>query len=469
MYETPVSTNQLETKPSLKIDEILQVHRHTDGYIQFAVMSDDGRWESLASLRPDELDSLLPMFRNRLEKDSFFSINASYSQTRSLTSQRPRKYHSAETLSHLCACYADIDCYRAGLTVDDAVGRLIDADKAGRIPAPSIVVESGRGVWVLWLLQDRNNPDQAHKGAWLDNPLDHQLLYRKIQRSIHAALVDIGCDPLGTDAARHIRMDGSLNTKSEELVRWWMWGRGNSAVSYTLKDLATFFQIPTEKPVPVLIDVTGGEDKRYPKRARGHKAAGQTKVKVIELLFTTRNGFTKGHRNRALFLYAMALRGAHVSEQGARLKVLALSTECRPTIRPGEANDVVHSAFNQKKSRLSYQTIADDLTVTAEEAKELSTLTKKPFPAASHFPQSAFASKTMGRQATRRAAIQEIIQGGLVPSYREMQELLAAESIECSYVTVKSDYAALEIESNGQRNRKAIADQKNRQLKLVVP
>jgi hypothetical protein len=156
-----------------------------------------------------------------------------------------------ETLKYLCACYADIDCYRAGLTVGKAFGKLVDAAKAGVIPAPSIVFESGRVMWVLWLLHDPNNPDQAHHGAWSNNVE----LYTKVQRRICSALAGIGCDPQGTDASRHIRINVSLNTKSEEQVRWWLWGRGNSAISYTLKDLAQFFGI-TPIEVSALTDVT---------------------------------------------------------------------------------------------------------------------------------------------------------------------------------------------------------------------
>ena len=54
--------------------------------------------------------------------------------------------------------------------------------KTGELPAFSAVVESGRGLWLLWLLHDERDSSQAHLGAYDDNRTNHLQLHRKINQ-----------------------------------------------------------------------------------------------------------------------------------------------------------------------------------------------------------------------------------------------------------------------------------------------
>src|ERR1700692_1770532 len=103
---TPATLEELQYPKTRGIESL---HRH-DGYVSVAVKSSDGRFSHLASIQRSQLDSIFPFFRERLEKDSFVSVNASYRETNSQNrSQRTLwKYHSTQTLRYLCACYADI-------------------------------------------------------------------------------------------------------------------------------------------------------------------------------------------------------------------------------------------------------------------------------------------------------------------------------------------------------------------------
>src|SRR5205823_2975416 len=130
---------------------------------------------------------------------------------------------------------------------------------------------SGRGMWLFWLLRDQTSPNQAHCGAWRDNPLDHALLYSEIQHRLSRALSGIGFDPAGTDTARHVRIDGSLHTKADNYVRWWLQGGGHSGYTYTLKGLADLLGI-NRAAAPVRH--VPGERNRQAYHVTGHKAAG---------------------------------------------------------------------------------------------------------------------------------------------------------------------------------------------------
>jgi hypothetical protein len=142
---------------------IRELHRHEDGYIHLATKSGDVL-VPFHSIRADALDSMLPAFREDLEKDSFASINASFRETRTRRGNGRGKPHSTSTLRYLCACYADIDYYREGLSFDSALTAIHELQAAGAIPHPSVIVNSGRGMWLLWFLHDPGNSEHAHIG-----------------------------------------------------------------------------------------------------------------------------------------------------------------------------------------------------------------------------------------------------------------------------------------------------------------
>lgn len=461
-----------ETIEAPKLRGLHLLHRHEDGFISFAVKSDEGDFQHLASIQRSQLESLFPEFRQRLEKDGYASVNASYAETKSLTRSkafgRRRLYHSGKTLKYLCACYADIDYYKADLRFSEAYGHVLKAEEDGLIPRHSIVIDSGRGMWLLWLLRDERDPDHVHRGAWADSPLNHALLYSGIQRKICDALSPIGCDPAGTDAARHVRIEGSFHTQTEEFVRWSIHGQGREVNSYTLKDLADFFGIRRATHAAIPGNRAARERKPQSHHTTGHRAAGETKIAIIELLSFRRGGFERGCRNKALSLYAMALRGAHLSPQVAIDRAMELARQCKPPLGQAEVRGVIRSAYAQAKSLLSYPRIADSLTVTPAEAAELCQLTTKPFPAASSFPALASNPGRKEKAEIRHATIKRIIHQHGPLSFREMQKQLSSEGIEASYVTVGTDYAALGIQSKDTSERRKREDQQSRQLKLIA-
>ena len=227
--------------------EALQVlHRHDDAHLAIAVKSDD-RFTPLFSMQTETLEASLESHRLRLEKDSFVSINAAYG------THKDRPNHKEKTLRYLCACYCDIDFYNLGRTFPETLQLVHDACGDGLLPTPSIVVNSGRGMWLLWLLCDANDNDRAHLGGWHDNPKSHLQLYRASHRKIGLVLAPFGSDSACQDAAKYIRIPGSLHTGSEGVVEWYR--QTHSLPVYTLAELADALQIPaSERGQPVRVN-----------------------------------------------------------------------------------------------------------------------------------------------------------------------------------------------------------------------
>jgi hypothetical protein len=107
-------------------------------------------------------------------------------------------------------CWADLDTYKVPELADKSPEALhevlLRTCEAMELPAPSIVVFSGRGLQAKWLLEA---------------PLPRQALPRwnLVQRELCRRLVSVGGDPKSCDGSRVLRLVNTVNTKSGEMVR----------------------------------------------------------------------------------------------------------------------------------------------------------------------------------------------------------------------------------------------------------
>ncbi|MFN3613055.1 MAG: DNA-primase RepB domain-containing protein [Rubrimonas sp.] len=112
-------------------------------------------------------------------------------------------------LAQLNALYVDLDVYRqrwlADVPRETLPSFILDWMRASGVPAPSFLVDSGRGYYVLWLV----------------NPLPAQAepRWRAAQSALVRHLASLGADPACTDASRVLRMPGSVNGKVGRVVR----------------------------------------------------------------------------------------------------------------------------------------------------------------------------------------------------------------------------------------------------------
>jgi len=130
-------------------------------------------------------------------------------------------------LARIGLLFVDLDCYKLNITPDAACWHLLqECDERG-IPHPSIVIHSGRGIYAKWIL-DRTIPRQALP-RW-----------NRVQAELVSAFLEIGADAGAKDASRVLRIVGTVNTKSNEVVRVIHVTRGldGEPVRYGFDDLA---------------------------------------------------------------------------------------------------------------------------------------------------------------------------------------------------------------------------------------
>jgi len=407
---------------------------------------------------------LFPELREQLMKESFLSINAAYCLERGdKTALQGRPRHRSGTLRYLCACYCDIDYYNRNLEFNQVFSLVMDLCQSGALPWASFIVDSGHGMWLLWLLHNPTDPATAHLGAHADNPFDHLQLYVKINRAIGDRLAHLGADPVATDGARYIRVPGSLHMETENEVRWWIQGNSESPYSYSLKQLAEFFSIKMCRRLPVeervLAECVGNQISGT--RSMGHRNAMQNKLAAFDTLMSLRGGgFQQGQRNNAAWIYGMLLRQNGVRRRDVNLRLLEMASNCAPPLSIPECNAAMKTAYKPEMRKLSYHRLATVLQVTPHEAEIISQALGKPFPPSAIHSEWIPSTTIQGlrkRSPERHARRQEIMaivgERSETPSLREMRRILFKRGIEASHVTIMADYRALGLSTPVARSQ----------------
>lgn len=186
------------------------LHKNDDGYITIAAKHKDN-WIQ-RHYKKDQLDHNIHKFLS-VPANLYISPNSFYKPTRTI-----------ESIKKLNSLYIDLDYYNIpafkGLKFEQILW-LLEEDYFGKeVPYPNFVMDTGRGGAIFWLI----NPVRDGKLA----------LWNVLQNNFLEKLRDIGADPKSIDAARVMRMAGSINQKS---------GRAASIIKiyseeeYNIKDL----------------------------------------------------------------------------------------------------------------------------------------------------------------------------------------------------------------------------------------
>jgi hypothetical protein len=422
--------------------------------ITFAV-KDGQDWQRVCALRASDLETTYPSLRDRLLRNSYVSLNAAYRMSRGSRGTVGWSDHNAGTLRYLCACYCDIDFYKDGLnlTYEEAMATVRDRVADGTLPAFSVVVHSGRGLWLLWLLHDEKDPASAHLGAYPDNWHNHLQLHGRINQAIGRRLSAIGADLAATDAARYIRLPGSFRNDTEEYVEW-HWASQDHIPTYTLSELAN--RLGVNQPPAHSATTSVRNAGQFPARRAGYDAANYSRIRVLRKLQQLRGGIAEGHRNVAAFMLAANLYWARCLRRDANREVEAFAANFRPPLTRANCTSTVSCVYKNpgkhRKGLMSYRAIADKLDVTPDEAKVIADMLQKSFPASSRFedgtrvPRVAPAGKRDTEALLRRMEIRRIIEDcGAVPSCRKLQRMLLGVGISAGHVTVMADLKVMQL------------------------
>lgn len=472
-----------QTGPTLS--PVLAMHRGPDGFVPFGAKP-NGEWTELGAM--DLSQPWLPELVTHLQADAYFGLNSSFRtgvrptvQTRHAwrpipnqpgaeeyvpeshttlrrtnpTTGLPYASHTSRNMRWLNVCHVDVDCYKAGLTVGDALGAIVNLQDAGQLPTATAFARSGRGLWVFWFLVDAKNPQSGEEEIYgarhrPDTPQRASTravaLYARVQRALADTLAHLGADLGALDAARFAPVPGTLKTAVQRRADYWLQvDAQRRAFAYRLDDLAHALgieTIPASKAHPALVAALPDTD--TPKNAtlqdagrRGWLVRWRHALADFHVLLNLRGGgFTKGIRNRGAFFYALLLRRGGMDWHDVERHVRVYGLNCTPQLGADEVKNALRQARRPKERTgfLTYDRMVRELLVTDVEASYFSFLR----------PQAkALAPKFRTVEARRAAIVRLVAQLGAVPSPRAMVPLLDGLGFTENHTTVWRDYNEL--------------------------
>lgn len=310
-----------------------------------------------------------------------------------------------ENIKELNAIFIDIDCYNTNYT-KEAVRFFIEKDLNGIIPNPTMLVDSGRGLYYVLKLEPV--PSKALP------------LWYAIQRYIYNKLKEFGADAKALDPTRVLRATGTINSKTQTEVKIIDY----DGYTYTLKEIQ-------ENYLPEL------KEKKHKSKGRPKKVISlfneyslyharlNDLIKICEL----RSYDMEGCREVTLFLYRYFTCCFMEDEVQALECTLELNKQF---VKPLMEYEVVkhtksaETAYKSKKYKFKNSTLIDLLGITEEEQKYLKSIIGK---------NEKYIRNNLRRQENRRN------ENGLTNREQEKQDRINDIQVEKSLGLSQSNVA----------------------------
>ena len=321
-----------------KVEYIDRVHGNSKGWITRSCIDENGysQWHyKYKELKETDLT----------EENIYITLNTFYKPCRRL-----------ECIKELNFVYIDLDYYKTKYTKEQVIMNLESNYFNKIIPATNYIIDSGRGLALLWNIN--KVPSQALP------------LWKAIQEYLYHQLKEFGADRQALDATRILRVPGSINSKSKTVV---------SIIDeydyiYDLREIQKEF-LPELKPK----EKKKGRSKKinYIYRERSlYYARIQDITKLCEL----REYDLKGHREIILFLYRYYLCSFTEDVQKALEDVLELNSMFIAPLKENEVIRATRSAekcYLDKNKEYKYDTLIELLEITEYEETKMSTIISK--------------------------------------------------------------------------------------------
>lgn len=323
-----------------KVEYIDRVHGNSKGWITRSCIDENGysQWHyKYLELKETDLTG----------ENIYITLNTFYKPCRRL-----------ECIKELNFVYIDLDYYKTKYTKEQIIMNLESNYFNKIIPATNYIIDSGRGLALLWNIN--KVPSQALP------------LWKAIQEYLYHQLKEFGADRQALDATRVLRVPGSINSKSKTVV---------SIIDeydyiYDLREIQKEY-LPELKPK----EKKKGRPKKinYVYRERSlYFARIQDIIKLCEL----REYDLRGHREIILFLYRYYLCGFTEDVQKALEDVLELNSMFRYPLKENEVIRATMSAekcYLDKNKEYKYKndTLIELLEITEYEETYMSTIISK--------------------------------------------------------------------------------------------
>jgi hypothetical protein len=290
-------------------------HHDSDGWVTVAQKTKEGFKQR--HYKPEELASSLTEW---LGEDVYFSQNTFYKPQRQI-----------QNLRQLKALYVDLDFYLFNYDPSWVLGKLEHEFFGETIPDPNVIIFSGQGIVLIWLLE----------------PVPHQALplWQAVQDYFLNQLKDLGGDSKAADAARIFRLAGTVNSKNGADVH----AQFRHDYRYALRQLQHDYLPELE---PKKKDSKGNRGRKG-KVVRVHAVRSLHYARVLDLtkLLELREYDVHGHRELFCFLYRYWLCCLLEDPDEALNSTLDFNAQFRNPLKKNEVIKATKSAQTAWESR----------------------------------------------------------------------------------------------------------------------
>lgn len=371
------------------LEHILRHHAGADGWITLSRR--EGEVYKQYHYRVDDLPAVLAEW---LGEDVYFSQNTFYRPSRKI-----------EYIRQLRALYVDVDCYLLNFDPEWVIGSMETGLFRTKVPEPNLIIHSGRGLGVVWLLEPV--------------PAKALPLWQAVENYLVKQMKQFGGDAKASDAARILRVAGSVNSKVSEpvLVQY------RHDYRHQLRDIERDY-LPELSPAKTRTD--GRTDARTHRKMYRVHSLHYARLMDLVRLCEAREWHMDGYREITLFLYRYwsccyladpddALRGVlELNEQFTNpLPRKEVITATRSAEKAWEArNDEEANRVAQAKGypgagyNVSNNKLIEWLEITDDEQRQLETLISR---------QVKYERNNQRREKARR-------EGGSVPRAEYLNE-----------------------------------------------
>ena len=255
----------------------------TEGYINCTVLTEGKAMQK--NTRKNELLQVLSEYQGK--KDSFITPNSFY-----------KPWRKVENIRHLRALYIDLDIHKVGLEKSETVYQVAFMVEEGKIPKPSMIVDSGRGIHLYWRINHA--------------PMGAIYTWQNLEDYLYHQLKPLGADIGATDGARLLRIPGSINGKNGKPCKLMY---TDDSIIYDMKELRKNYLEPKER---ILEKKNPGKVSPIRREDITSYSLHQARAQDIKTLTRLRLGDMEGCRNTALHCFVY-WRGIYIREP-ARLE-----------------------------------------------------------------------------------------------------------------------------------------------------
>ena len=314
------------------------VHNNSKGWITKAriISGNFSQWHyKYEDLLKEELDG----------ENVYISLNTFFST-----------YRRVEFLKELKAHFIDLDIYNTKFTKDQILMHL-ETEHFGRtIPRPNLIIDSGRGFYLIWLIN--TVPSKALP------------LWKAVKEYLYSILKPFGADRQALDPTRVLRVPGSINSKVNSIVKI----IEEYDYIYDLREIQSEY-------LPELEERKAKKKGRPKKIVYVHRERSlyYARIQDITKLCELREYDLRGHREFILFLYRYYLCYFLEDTQKALQDVLELNREFilplseREVIRATRSAEKVYLT-KDKDYKYKSQTLIELLEITEDEEIHMTTI-----------------------------------------------------------------------------------------------